>query len=122
MIYSDSMSKNPTFATAGSEAEKIDVRLSYRIVRLFSEGLYASPNKAIEEMVTNSFDAGARVHDEATRDVLWCGFSRLIITKSAGASLAMDLSHSRPHKEFTRAPVMIGARGRLGSLRQYDVV
>jgi len=46
-----------------------------------------------------------RVHDEATRDVLWCGFSRLIITKSAGASLAMDLSHSRPHKEFTAAPV-----------------
>jgi DNA modification methylase len=46
-----------------------------------------------------------RVHDDATRDVLWCGFSRLIITKSAGASLAMDLSHSRPHKEFTHAPV-----------------
>src|SRR5438445_5136373 len=46
-----------------------------------------------------------RVHDEATRDVLWCGFSRLIITKSAGASLAMDLSHSRPHRAFSRAPV-----------------
>lgn len=46
-----------------------------------------------------------RVRDYATRDVLWCGFSRLIITKSAGASLAMDLSHSRPHREFTHAPV-----------------
>lgn len=46
-----------------------------------------------------------RVHDDATRDVLWCGFSRLIITKSAGASLAMDLSHSRPHKAFVHAPV-----------------
>jgi len=46
-----------------------------------------------------------RVHDDATRDVLWCGFSRLIITKSAGASLAMDLAHSRPHREFARAPV-----------------
>lgn len=46
-----------------------------------------------------------RVHDDATRDVLWCGFSRLIITKSAGASLAMDLSHSRPHRKFTHAPV-----------------
>jgi hypothetical protein len=45
------------------------------------------------------------VDDEITRDVLWCGFSRLIIVKSAGASLAMDLSHSRPHKKFTRAPV-----------------
>ncbi len=46
-----------------------------------------------------------RVHDDRVRDVLWCGFSRLIITKSSGASLAMDLSHSRPHKEFDRAPV-----------------
>ena len=46
-----------------------------------------------------------RVHDDATRDVLWCGLSRLIITKSAGASLAMDLSHSRPHRVFTSAPV-----------------
>lgn len=46
-----------------------------------------------------------RVKDQATRDALWCGFSRLIITKSAGASLAMDLSHSRPHKEFDHAPV-----------------
>jgi hypothetical protein len=54
------MSQPPNFAAAGSEAEKIDVRLSYRIVRLFSEGLYASPNKAIEELVANSFDAGAR--------------------------------------------------------------
>jgi DNA modification methylase len=46
-----------------------------------------------------------RVQDDATRDVLWCGFSRLIITKQAGASLAMDLSHSRPHKAFERAPI-----------------
>ena len=46
-----------------------------------------------------------RIRDDATRDALWCGFSRLIITKSAGASLAMDLSHSRPHRVFTRAPV-----------------
>jgi SAM-dependent methyltransferase len=46
-----------------------------------------------------------RVHDEAIRDTLWCGFSRLIITKSAGASRAMDLSHSRPHRAFEYAPV-----------------
>src|SRR5262249_12248934 len=46
-----------------------------------------------------------RVEDEATRNALWCSFSRLIITKNAGASLAMDLSHSRPHREFTYAPV-----------------
>jgi SAM-dependent methyltransferase len=46
-----------------------------------------------------------RIRRDAVRDALWCAFSRLIITKQAGASLAMDLSHSRPHKTFTRAPV-----------------
>jgi DNA modification methylase len=47
----------------------------------------------------------ARVRNEATRNVLLCALSRLIITKQSGASLAMDLSHSRPHKAFMRAPV-----------------
>jgi len=51
--------------------------------------------------------AGAirRVRDATTRDVLWCGFSRLIITKQAGASLAMDLAHSRPHRKFKHSPL-----------------
>ena len=44
------------------------------------------------------------VRDRDVRNALWCAFSRLIITKNAGASLAMDLSHSRPHKAFKRAP------------------
>lgn len=47
----------------------------------------------------------ARVRGEAVRNVLLCALSRLIITKQSGASLAMDLSHSRPHKAFRRAPV-----------------
>ncbi|WP_158920370.1 hypothetical protein [Streptomyces sp. NBRC 109706] len=29
---------------------------------------------------------------------LWCAFSRLIISKDAGASRARDVSHSRPHR------------------------
>jgi len=45
-----------------------------------------------------------RVRDQGERDALWCAFSRLIITKQSGASLAMDLSHSRPHKTFRLAP------------------
>jgi SAM-dependent methyltransferase len=47
----------------------------------------------------------ARVRNTSTRNVLLCALSRLIISKSSGASLAMDLSHSRPHKKFLRAPV-----------------
>ena len=57
------MTNEPLFAAIGNETDNIEVRLSYRIVELFSEGLYTSPNKAIEELVANSFDAGAqRVH------------------------------------------------------------
>ncbi len=47
------------YTVAGKETGKIPVRISYRIIELFSEGLYASPNKAIEELVSNAFDAGA---------------------------------------------------------------
>jgi hypothetical protein len=43
----------------GKEQSKIGVLLSYKLVQLFSEGLYTTPNKAIEELVANSFDAGA---------------------------------------------------------------
>jgi len=55
--------------------------------------------------LTSLARAIASVRNSTTRDVLWCGFSRLIITKSMGASLAMDLAHSRPHKTHKRAPV-----------------
>ena len=48
-----------SYVTAGAETDQINVRISHRIIQLFSEGLYSSPNKAIEELVSNSFDAGA---------------------------------------------------------------
>ena len=54
------MANQPTFASIGKETDDIEVRLSYKIVELFSEGLYTSPNKAVEELVANSFDAGAQ--------------------------------------------------------------
>lgn len=46
--------------TEGREIEEIPVSVNYDIIRLFSEGLYRSPNKAIEELVSNGYDAGAR--------------------------------------------------------------
>jgi hypothetical protein len=36
--------------------------------------------------------------DPVLQPALWCAFSRLIITKDVGASLARDVSHSRPHR------------------------
>ena len=54
------MATEPNFASMGTESGSIDVLLSYKIVELFSQGLYTSPNKAVEELVANSFDAGAQ--------------------------------------------------------------
>jgi len=46
-----------------------------------------------------------RIKDRPIRNILWCALSRLIIAKS-GASRALDLVHSRPHRYFERAPVL----------------
>jgi len=45
--------------TTGLKIDEIPVEISYRIIELFSAGLYSSPNKAFEELVSNSYDAGA---------------------------------------------------------------
>jgi DNA modification methylase len=89
-----------------------------KIFDALSEG-QAYPKGADEEtrrFVSFWFDGYARrqltalslaitgVRDQNMRDVLFCALSRLIITKQSGASLAKDLSHSRPHKSFRRAP------------------
>ena len=67
-------------ASASAEVEQIDVAINYDIIRLFSEGLYQSPNKAIEELVSNGYDAGAQqVHvilpqksqEGTTNEPLW---------------------------------------------------
>ena len=43
--------------TAGKKVGEIPVTLSYHIIEHFSKGLYSSPNKALEELVSNSYDA-----------------------------------------------------------------
>lgn len=63
------------------------------------------------------------------RTPLWCAFSRLIITKDAGASRARDVSHSRPHRvreyasfdpidRFVYAAEVVSKRHRLLSKRR----
>jgi hypothetical protein len=47
----------------------------------------------------------SRVRDQNMRVFLWAAFSRMIITKKTGVSLAMDISHSRPHRVCNKAPV-----------------
>lgn len=50
---------SPATAATPMMSVRIPVHISYEIIRLFSEGLYSSPHKAIEELVSNSYDAEA---------------------------------------------------------------
>ena len=43
----------------GKIIDNINVEISYKIIELFSAGLYSSPNKAFEELICNSYDAFA---------------------------------------------------------------
>ncbi|TBX68348.1 hypothetical protein EZL74_08535 [Flavobacterium silvisoli] len=45
------------FKKYGTKVDDIPVHISFRIIELFSAGLYSSPNKAFEELVSNSYDA-----------------------------------------------------------------
>ena len=45
--------------TIGHATDKIPVELSTRFLEHFSEQLYSSPQKAFEELISNSWDAGA---------------------------------------------------------------
>ncbi len=47
-------------ASAGHEVTSIPVIIGPRFLNLFSENLYRSPNKAFEELISNSWDAGAK--------------------------------------------------------------
>ncbi len=50
---------NFALSQVGTKEAEISVSISYRIIELFSAGLYTSPNKALEELVANSYDAMA---------------------------------------------------------------
>jgi SAM-dependent methyltransferase len=86
--------------------------------RLTSEKLYPkNTDDETRRFIDFWFDPGNRrelsalatcisnVRSQTERTLLWCAFSRMIITKTSGTSLAMDVSHSRPHKVYDVAPV-----------------
>lgn len=92
----------------GTRKESLPVRISKQIIRHFSEGQYKSPNKAVEELVSNSYDAGASAAHVVLPDPddpdssLWVvddgegmnteGFKRLwTIAKSTKADVTADV-------------------------------
>jgi DNA modification methylase len=106
--------------------------IDHRRVRLRAKAILKSAHLAISQLSAASaypttdpetrrfirywFDANARkqlttlaagisrTRNRQTQNVLWCAFSRLIIAKQAGASRALDLAHSRPHRFYPTAP------------------
>jgi len=120
------MPTEPSFITLGTPKDKIDVLLSYRIVELFSEGLYSSPNKAIEELVANSFDAGAlhvlvlhsaNLHDQdATIAVIDDGEGMGI--DSLKQHWLIGVSNKRSIQELPKGRQQIGQFG-IGKLATY---
>src|SRR5512137_3023335 len=113
--------------TAGREISSIDVRISYRIIQLFSEGLYSSPNKAIEELVSNSFDAGANnVHVIVAPDLLAQDAAIVVIDDGVGMDEAglkehwlIGVSNKRdPSRSPPKGRAQIGKFG-IGKLATY---
>lgn len=117
----------PLFITAGSKTSDIHVQISYRIIELFSQGLYRSPHKAIEELVSNSFDAGAtKVHVVISPDLVEADATIAVIDNGVG----MDEAGLRQHwrigvsdkresgKAFPRGRKQIGRFG-IGKLATY---
>jgi hypothetical protein len=77
--------KDEKFVSMGKAVDSIDVRISHRIIQLFSEGLYSSPHKAIEELVSNSFDARAEnVHVILSPDLTAADATIVVIDDGEG--------------------------------------
>ncbi|MFB0552438.1 MAG: hypothetical protein ACETWQ_03900 [Phycisphaerae bacterium] len=100
------------------KAEKILDKAKKTVRTLNSKAAYpAGADKETKRFVTYWFDLINRkqltalskhislVRDNNLKNFLWTSFSRMIITKKVGVSLGMDISHSRPHKVYKKAPV-----------------
>lgn len=79
------MSSTTAFHEVGGVVDQIPVEISLQIIGLFSEGLYSSPNKAIEELVSNAFDADAtKVHVVVSADRAASGASIAVLDNGTG--------------------------------------
>src|ERR1035437_6424453 len=123
----DAAVSEPERYTAGKSISSIDVRISYRIIQLFSEGLYSSPNKAIEELVSNSFDAGAtNVHAIVAPDLLAEDAAIVVIDDGSGMNeeglkehWLIGVSNKRaPSRKPPKGRAQIGKFG-IGKLATY---
>src|ERR1017187_6630143 len=114
------------FYNIGPKKSDIEVRISYRIIQLFSEGLYSSPNKAIEELVSNSFDAGAtNVHVILPSDLTDRDGTIVVVddgigmdAKGLGEHWLIGVSNKRDLTKLPKGRKQIGKFG-IGKLATY---
>src|SRR5436305_695768 len=86
--------RDADFLTAGTTKSRINVKITYRIIDLFSEGLYSSPHKALEELVSNAFDAGAtHVHVILAPDLQADDATIVVIDDGEGMGLKQFKQH-----------------------------
>jgi len=120
------MSASLPLLSAGTTKKHIPVRISYRIIELFSAGLYQSPNKAVEELVANSYDAEAQhvavvLPDDLNTDdaVIWVVDDGSSMDEAGLEQLwEIATSHKRdPERESTKR-LPIGKFG-IGKLASY---
>jgi DNA modification methylase len=62
---------------------------------------YWFPTRSQKELSAIAMAIREQVEPEL-RDFLWIVFSGLVVAKSAGASFALDLARSRPHRDLTK--------------------
>lgn len=100
------------FFESGTVTDHINVEISFQIIGLFSEGLYSSPNKAVEELVSNAFDADATcVHTVMSPDRAASDASIAILDNGTG----MDATGLKVHwivGDSVKAGNRTTARGR----------
>ncbi|HXM20274.1 MAG TPA: ATP-binding protein [Terriglobales bacterium] len=109
---------------AGTKVSRISVEISYRIIDLFSAGLYSSPNKALEELVSNSYDALATSVEviipsdvQSPEAVIWVLDDGESMDVDAFADLWQIASSKKREKESKNRPP-IGKFG-IGKLATY---
>lgn len=108
------LSNRNLFEVTGSADDQINVEISNRIIQLFSEGLYSSPNKAVEELVSNSFDAGAKnVHVILSPDLRDPDATIVVIDDGEG----MDADELKEHWIIGKST----RRGGMGSSRRKPI-
>jgi hypothetical protein len=114
-VWSSDVDASKTFKRA-QEALESAKKLHTRLTAVNAYPQYA--DRETRDFVRYWFDLAARkqlaalaisidrTRDSHIRSVLWCAYSRMIVTKKIGVSLAWDVSHSRPHRVYDRAPVL----------------